>query len=103
MNMRSQTKQCRRRKGDSPWDGVPYQMHATAIGRVAGCKNATTAALYVHNSEAAARRAVARRAEILQIVDRSALSGSRPWRHRISYPQIGLSAWTLWAKRTGAG
>ena len=37
----------------------------TAIGHVAGHKNATTTALYVHNSEAAARRAVARRAEIL--------------------------------------
>ena len=29
----------------------------TAIGHVAGHKNATTTALYVHNSEAAARRA----------------------------------------------
>jgi len=28
----------------------------TAIGHIAGQKNATTAALYVHNSEAAARR-----------------------------------------------
>ena len=37
----------------------------TAIGHVAGHKNATTTALYVHNSEAAARRAVARRAGIL--------------------------------------
>ncbi len=37
----------------------------TAIGHVAGHKHATTTALYVHNSEAAARRAVARRAEIL--------------------------------------
>ena len=32
---------------------------------MAGHKNATTTALYVHNSEAAARRAVARRAGIL--------------------------------------
>jgi hypothetical protein len=37
----------------------------TAIGHIAGHKNATTTALYVHNSEAAARRAVARRAGIL--------------------------------------
>ena len=36
-----------------------------AIGHIAGHKNATTTALYVHNSEAAARRAVARRAGIL--------------------------------------
>lgn len=34
----------------------------TAIGHVAGHKNATTTALYVQNSEAAARRPVARRA-----------------------------------------
>ena len=37
----------------------------TAIGHIAGHKNATTTALYVHNSEAAARRAIARRAGIL--------------------------------------
>ena len=37
----------------------------TAIGHIAGHKNATTTALYVHNSETAARRAVALRAEIL--------------------------------------
>jgi hypothetical protein len=37
----------------------------TAIGHIAGRKNATTTALYVHNSEAAARSAVARRAGIL--------------------------------------
>jgi hypothetical protein len=37
----------------------------SAIGHIAGHKNATTTALYVHNSEAAARRAIARRAGIL--------------------------------------
>ena len=37
----------------------------TAIGHVAGHKNATTTALYVHNSERAARRAIAQRAGIL--------------------------------------
>ena len=53
----------------------------TAIGHVAGHKNATTTALYVHNSEAAARRAVDRRSAILDTqldTDLGAQGGGHP-------------------------
>jgi len=60
----------------------------TAIGHIAGHKNATTTALYVHNSEAAARRAVARRTGILDTkVD--TVAGHAGEMH----PVAGLQAW----------
>jgi len=69
----------------------------TAIGHIAGHKNATTTALYVHNSEAAARRAVARRAGILDTkVDTEA--GQAAEMHPLVRPKfsesLGGPSWT---------
>ena len=69
----------------------------TAIGHVAGHKNATTTALYVHNSEAAARRAVARRAGILDTkVDTVAgqAAEKRPVARLKSSESLGGPSWT---------
>jgi integrase len=69
----------------------------TAIGHIAGHKNATTTALYVHNSEAAARRAVARRAGILDTkVDTEAGQAAEmrpPVRPKLS-ESLGGPSWT---------
>jgi len=69
----------------------------TAIGHIAGHKNATTTALYVHNSEAAARRAVARRAGILDTeVDTEAgqVAEKRPAVRPNSSESLGGPSWT---------
>ena len=69
----------------------------TAIGHIAGHKNATTTALYVHNSEAAARRAVARRAGILDTeVDTVAgqAAEKRPAVRPKSSESFGGPSWT---------
>jgi integrase len=71
--------------------------YLTAIGQVAGHKNATTTAVYVHNSEAAARRAVARRAGILDTeVDTEA--GQAAEMHPLVRPKfsesLGGPSWT---------
>ena len=69
----------------------------TAIGHIAGHKNATTTALYVHNSEAAARRAVARRAGILDTevdtVAGQAAENHPPVRPKFS-ESLGGPSWT---------
>ena len=79
----------------------------TAIGHVAGHKNATTTALYVHNSEAAARRAVARRAGILDTkVDTVAgqAAEKRPVARLKSSESLGGPSWTRtrsqWIKKS---
>ena len=69
----------------------------TAIGHVAGHKNATTTALYVHNSEAAARRVVARRAGILD-TEVDTVAGQAAEKHPPVRPKfsesLGGPSWT---------